>query len=82
MVKIMTGSPKLHHVIKAMALMTTLSSYFIGSIVLGVFVGMWADNYFGSGGIFLFIGFILGLAMAVMGIYIAIRRFLGGGSRE
>lgn len=80
MVKIMTGSPKLRQVIKAMALMTTISSYFIGSIVLFVFGGMWADNYFGSEGIFLLLGFFLGLGTAVAGIYLAIRRFLGGGS--
>lgn len=80
MVKIMTGSRKLRQVIKAMALMTTISSYFIGSIVLFVFGGMWADNYFGSEGIFLLLGFFLGLGTAVAGIYLAIRRFLGGGS--
>lgn len=80
MVKIMAGSSKLRQVIKAMALMTTISSYLIGSVVLGVFVGMWADDYFGSEGIFLLLGLFLGLGTAVVGIYLAIRQFLGGGS--
>ena len=78
MVRWMSEPSRIRHVVKALALMTTISSYFIGSIVIGVFAGYWLDDYFGSGGIFLLLGFFLGLGTAVMGIYYVIRQFLGG----
>lgn len=74
----MSEPSRLRSVVKAVALMTTISSYFIGSIVIGVFVGNWLDGYFNTEGWLLILGFFLGLGTASMGIYYAIRQFLGG----
>ncbi|SDZ45651.1 Putative F0F1-ATPase subunit Ca2+/Mg2+ transporter [Evansella caseinilytica] len=76
----MEDPSKFRQTVKAFALMTTISSYFTGAILIGIFGGRWLDNHFGFQGLFLIIGFLLGLGTAVMGIYYAIRQFLGGGS--
>ncbi|MGJ9384722.1 AtpZ/AtpI family protein [Salipaludibacillus sp. CF4.18] len=80
--EIMSQPSRVRSVVKALALMTTISSYFIGSIVIGVFAGIWLDNYFNTSGVFLIVGFFLGLGTAVMGIYYAVRKFLGGNQYE
>lgn len=68
---------RFRRIVKSLALMTTISSYFIGSIVIGVFGGNWLDNYFNTGGLFLICGLLLGLGAAFSGIYYVVRRFLG-----
>lgn len=62
-------------VLKAFALMSTISSYIIGAILLGVFGGRWLDEYFGTGGIFLVIMLLSGLIAAFYGIYSAVKKF-------
>ncbi|MBU9724374.1 MULTISPECIES: AtpZ/AtpI family protein [Bacillaceae] len=79
----MSAEPsKFQGFLKAFALMTTISSYFVGSVLLGIFIGRWLDKQFHTEVAFLVTGLLLGLGVAVTGIIIAIRRFLGGSSRE
>ena len=40
-----------------------------GSIVLGVVAGLWLDNKFNSGPIWVIVGLFLGLAIAFYGVY-------------
>ncbi|WP_088036773.1 AtpZ/AtpI family protein [Evansella clarkii] len=63
-------------IVRSLAIMTTISSYFIGSILMGIIAGRWLDNHFGTGGLFLAGGLLLGIGAAVTGIYYAVRRFL------
>lgn len=62
-------------VLKAFALMSTISSYIIGAILLGVFGGRWLDQYFGTGSVFLIIMLLSGIIAAVYGIYSAVKKF-------
>lgn len=62
-------------VLKAFALMSAISSYLLGAILLGVFGGRWLDQYFGTGSIFLILLLAGGLASAVYGIYSAVKKF-------
>jgi NADH:ubiquinone oxidoreductase subunit 5 (subunit L)/multisubunit Na+/H+ antiporter MnhA subunit len=51
------------------ALRLTGVGFFIGgSIALGVFAGLWADNKFGTNFLWL-VGLILGLVVAFYGVY-------------
>ncbi|ADU32306.1 AtpZ/AtpI family protein [Evansella cellulosilytica] len=70
-------SSKFRSTVKALALMTTMSSYLVGSILVGVFTGRWADNRFDGDGLFIGLGVLLGIGTAITGIYFAIRKFLG-----
>ncbi|MDQ0257191.1 F0F1-type ATP synthase assembly protein I [Evansella vedderi] len=71
-------SKKFRQVVRLLALMSTISSYFVGSVLVGIFGGRWLDKQFDTGTTFLIIGLLLGIGTAVTGIYYAIRRFLGG----
>ncbi|SDO07816.1 AtpZ/AtpI family protein [Alkalicoccus daliensis] len=62
-------------VLKAFALMSTISSYIIGAILLGVFGGRWLDQYFGTNSVFLVITLLAGLGTAMYGIYSAVKKF-------
>ncbi|MFD1637878.1 AtpZ/AtpI family protein [Evansella tamaricis] len=68
--------------VKALALMTTISSYFVGSILVGILGGRWLDKQFDTGSLYLVTGLLLGLGAAVTGIFFAIRQFLGDDFRE
>ncbi|UCZ53025.1 AtpZ/AtpI family protein [Bacillus shivajii] len=78
----MIDPSKIRQTMKFFALMTTISSYFVGCTLVGIFGGRWMDNYFDTGSLFLVTGLLLGLSAAVTGIYFTIRRFLGGDSDE
>ncbi|CAM3968828.1 AtpZ/AtpI family protein [Alkalicoccus chagannorensis] len=67
---------KYRPVMKAFALMTTISSYLIGAVLFGVFGGMWLDRYFDSSGLFTAAGVLLGVGMAFYGIYRAVQSFM------
>ena len=71
---------KFRKIAKAIALYSTITSYFVGSILIGIFAGRWLDNYFQTDSIFLILGFFIGLITAIMGIYYAIKQFLGDDS--
>ncbi|WP_096185877.1 AtpZ/AtpI family protein [Evansella halocellulosilytica] len=67
---------KIRQTMKALTIMTTLSSYVIGSIVIGLLGGRWVDERLHGNGLFLIIGLVLGIGAAVSGIFIVIRQFL------
>ncbi|MDG5787315.1 AtpZ/AtpI family protein [Evansella sp. AB-P1] len=73
----MSDSTKFRKTIKGIALMTTISSYLVGSILAGVFLGRWIDEKYDGNGIFLALGAVLGISSAIVGIYFAVRKFLG-----
>jgi ATP synthase protein I len=70
--------PPYQPIMRAFALMTTISSYIIGAILLGVFGGRWLDQYFGTNGIFLLLVLLAGLGAAMYGIYSAVTKFTEG----
>lgn len=59
--------------------MSTISAYFIGSIVIGIFAGIWLENRYEADGLFLVAGLLIGLATAVFGIYRVIRQYMEDG---
>lgn len=64
-----------HYPVKAMALMTSITSYLAGSILLGVFLGRWIDGKTGTFPFFLIIGLLLGLSVGVYGTMRLIQEF-------
>ncbi|MBB5174078.1 AtpZ/AtpI family protein [Texcoconibacillus texcoconensis] len=76
----MSGQGKFRHTVKKVALMSTISSYFIGSVVGGVLLGYWLDARFDTDPWLLLIGFFVGLSGAIFGITQVIRHFLGDNS--
>ncbi|WP_161524825.1 AtpZ/AtpI family protein [Alteribacter lacisalsi] len=73
----MANDQKVQSVIRKMALVSTISSYFIGCILIGVLGGRWLDGYFETGGLLMAAGFLVGLTAAVYGIYHVLKRTLG-----
>ncbi|WP_096203048.1 AtpZ/AtpI family protein [Bacillus sp. FJAT-45350] len=63
--------------VRAMALMSTVLSYLVGPILVGVFGGQWLDSYFETKPIFLLIGLLLGIATGVYGLFRLLGEFLG-----
>lgn len=61
---------------RAIALMSTISSYLVGSILVGLFGGRWLDHYFGTNSVFLIIGLFLGIGTGSYGVIQAVRHFL------
>ncbi len=56
--------------------------FFIGgSIVLGLFVGRWLDNWWGTG-LFWIVGLIIGIVVAFYGVYNMLRPFIGNRRNE
>ncbi|WP_280770513.1 AtpZ/AtpI family protein [Salipaludibacillus daqingensis] len=76
----MSEPSKNRQLMKAFALMTTISSYLVGSIILGVFGGRWIDDRFDGGGLYLVLGMLVGLATAIYGIFKAVQQFMGDDS--
>ncbi|KSU82155.1 hypothetical protein AS030_16310 [Fictibacillus enclensis] len=53
---------------KAMALMSSILSVLVGSILLGLFGGKWLDGHMGTSPLFLIIGLFIGLGAGVYGM--------------
>ncbi|MDP2916982.1 MAG: AtpZ/AtpI family protein [Dehalococcoidia bacterium] len=53
-----------------------------GSIVLGVFAGIWLDNRFGTQPILTIIGLLLGLIVAFYGVYQMLLPLLNNNSNK
>lgn len=62
---------------RSMALMSTISSYLIGPILVGLFGGKWLDSYFGTNSLFLVIGLFLGIGSGAYGVIKAVKHFQG-----
>jgi ATP synthase protein I len=50
--------------------------YVAGAIILGVIGGRWLDNKYGTGSLWVIIGLIVGLFVAVYGSYLMLKPFL------
>lgn len=66
------------HPMKAMALMTAISSQIVGSILIGIFAGKWLDRYFDAEPLFLIIGLLLGLAAGIFAMLRTVRQYSEG----
>ena len=73
----MNDPKRLRQTMRAVALMSTISSYLIGSILIGLFGGRWLDSYFGTHSVFLIVGLFLGIGTGSYGVIQAVRHFLG-----
>jgi len=78
--KMMSEPSNNRQLMKAFALMTTISSYFVGAVLLGVFGGRWLDNQLDGNGLYLVVGMLVGLTTAIYGIVKAIQQFMGDDS--
>jgi len=63
---------------QAMALMSAIVSQLVGSILIGIFSGKWADEQWGTEPIFLIIGLLIGLAAGTFSMLVSIRHFYSG----
>lgn len=64
---------------KAFGLMSTITSYVVGAVLIGVFGGRWLDERLDGDGIYLVIAMLTGMTAAFYGIYKAVRQFMGDG---
>lgn len=62
---------------RAMALMSGILSILVGSILLGLFGGMWLDRLTGTNPLFLIIGLFLGLGAGVYGMIRLLSNYSG-----
>ncbi|QOY37242.1 AtpZ/AtpI family protein [Anaerobacillus isosaccharinicus] len=72
----MQNPKRFKQTMRALTLMSTISSYLLGSILVGVFGGRWLDSYFGTNSLFLILGLLLGLGTGSYGVIMVIRHFL------
>ena len=64
--------------LKAMALMTAISSQIVGSVLIGTFAGKWLDGYVNTEPLFLVIGLLLGLAAGIFAMLRTVRQYYEG----
>ncbi|ADC49436.1 atpZ [Alkalihalophilus pseudofirmus OF4] len=63
--------------LRAMALVSIISSYIVGGVVMGIFIGLFLGNRFGAMPIFLVISVLSGLGIGFYGVMKTIEPFLG-----
>ncbi|MBM7095585.1 MULTISPECIES: AtpZ/AtpI family protein [Alteribacter] len=73
----MADEPQFKSLMRKMALVSTITSYLIGAILVGVLGGRWLDQHYETGGLLLALGFVIGLGAGVYGIYQVLKRFMG-----
>ncbi|MCF6410923.1 AtpZ/AtpI family protein [Pseudalkalibacillus salsuginis] len=61
----------------SMALMSGILSQLVGSILVGIFGGMWLDRRFGTAPFLMIVGLFIGLATGVYGMIKLIQRHFG-----
>ncbi|WP_181186161.1 AtpZ/AtpI family protein [Alkalicoccus urumqiensis] len=74
--------PQARTVLKAFALMSTISSYIIGAVLFGVLLGGWLDNRFDTAGIWTVVLLLTGLGAAMYGIYETVQRSTGDNNND
>ncbi|UOE93948.1 MULTISPECIES: AtpZ/AtpI family protein [Bacillaceae] len=62
---------------RAMALVSIISSYIVGGVLAGVFIGNWIDERFATKPLFLIIFLLLGIGSGFYGVYKVIQPYLG-----
>ncbi|WP_100374182.1 AtpZ/AtpI family protein [Bacillus sp. FJAT-45037] len=63
--------------LRAMALVSIISSYIVGGVFMGVFAGLWLGDQFGAKPFFLVISVLSGLGVGFYGVMKTIEPFLG-----
>lgn len=66
------------HPLRAMTLMTAISSQLVGSILIGIFVGRWLDRMIHTEPLFLIIGLLLGLAAGIFAMLRTVQQYFKG----
>ncbi|WP_408008632.1 AtpZ/AtpI family protein [Pseudalkalibacillus sp. A8] len=61
----------------SMALMSGILSQLVGSILIGIFGGMWLDRSLGTAPFLMIVGLFIGLAAGVYGMIKLIQRYFG-----
>ncbi|MRX74147.1 hypothetical protein GJU40_18660 [Bacillus lacus] len=64
--------------LKSMALMSGILSQLVGSVLIGIFAGRWADGYFQTQPLFLVIGLLLGLAAGIYAMLKLVHHYYSG----
>jgi ATP synthase protein I len=64
--------------LQAMALYSAILSQLVGSVLIGLFTGMWLDEQFGTAPLFLIIGLLTGLAIGVWAMLKTVQKFESG----
>ncbi len=64
--------------LQAMALYSAILSQLVGSVLIGLFTGMWLDEQFGTAPLFLIILLLAGLASGVWAMLQTVRKFESG----
>ena len=57
--------------------LTGVGFFIAGAIILGILGGRWLDNRMNSEPVWLIVGLILGIAVAIFGVYSMLKPFLG-----
>ncbi|WP_026691591.1 AtpZ/AtpI family protein [Alteribacter aurantiacus] len=73
----MAENSEFRSLIRKMAIVGSISSYLLVTILIGVFGGLWLDGHFGTNGLYLILGFILGLGAGAYGVFSLVKRFMG-----
>ncbi|HAQ06057.1 MAG TPA: hypothetical protein DCR24_00385 [Bacillus bacterium] len=63
---------------RAMALMSSILSTLVGSILIGIFTGRWADRHFETEPVFMIIGLMLGLSVGVYALIRTVNDYFSG----
>lgn len=71
----MQDPKRFRQTMRALALMSTISSYLLGSILVGVFGGRWLDSHFGTNSLFLIIGLFIGIGTGTFGVVMVVKHF-------
>ena len=61
-----------------MALYSAILSQLVGSVLIGLFTGMWLDEQFGTAPLFLIILLFLGLALGIWAMLKTVRKLESG----
>ncbi len=63
---------------QAMAIYTAILSQLVGSILIGIFLGLWLDKEMDTAPLFLIIGLFLGLGIGIYAMMRSVRHFDSG----
>lgn len=69
---------KQRHPLHAMALMSAILSQLVGSTLIGIFVGRWADGKLDTDPLFLIIGLLIGLAAGIYAMLRLVHHYFSG----
>lgn len=68
--------------LRNMALASSILSYLVGPVLVGIFGGRWLDGKLQTEPLFLIIGLLLGLMAGVYGLIRLLKQFLGDDNHE